>query len=215
VAIEDNGKVILIDTSTDLRQQALDNDINRVDAVLYTHAHADHLHGIDELRIFNLCLLKTIPCYAGPDVSERIEAYFKYIFQPEPGGSFRPYLELNEVDGPFMVEKREVIPIPLLHGQMPIFGYRIGDFAYLTDVSKIPDESWGLLDGLDLLILDALRPRPHPTHFSLDQALDVSKRLAPKRTAFTHLSHLIEHEETCKDLPEGVELAFDGMVFEL
>ncbi len=215
VAVQYDGKTILIDTSTDLRQQALDNDLQRVDAVLFTHAHADHLHGIDELRIFNLCLLKTIPCYAGREVAERINAYFKYIFQPEQGGSFRPYLELREIDGPFIVEKREVIPVPLLHGQMPIFGYRIGGFAYLTDVSEIPKESWDLLQDLDLLILDALRPKPHPTHFSLQQALDVAKRLSPKRTAFTHISHLIEHDSTSKQLPEGVELAFDGMVFEL
>ena len=215
VAVEFDGHCLLIDTATDLRQQALRWGLDRVDAVLYTHAHADHLHGIDELRIFNLRHLRQIPCFCDPRVAERVGAYFKYIFAPEQGESFSPHLELNPVEGPFQVCGRTAVPIPLLHGSLPVFGYRIGGFAYLTDVNEIPEASWDLLQDLDLLILDALRPKPHPTHFSLDQALAVAERLRPKRTALTHISHLLDHASTNEKLPIGVELAFDGMVLEM
>lgn len=215
VALDLDGGCALIDTATDLRQQALRWGLERVDAVLYTHAHADHIHGVDELRIYNLRHLKTIPCHASPDVAGRLEAYLEYIFEPGQAESFRPHLELIPIDGPFALLGHEVIPVPLLHGDLPVFGFRIDGFAYLTDVSQIPDDSWALLEDLDLLILDALRPRPHPTHFSLDQAVEVAQRLRPRRTALTHLSHLVDHEPTNENLPIGVELAFDGMTFEL
>jgi phosphoribosyl 1,2-cyclic phosphate phosphodiesterase len=215
VAVECPAGTILIDTDTDLRQQALRWGLDRVDAVLYTHAHADHLHGIDELRIFNLRQLKEIPCYANPDVAERIGKYFRYIFEPEQSKSFRPFLDLQVLDGPLDLCGTRVVPIPLLHGDLPVYGFRLGDFAYLTDVSEIPAESWALLEGLDLLIVDALRPRPHPTHFSIEQAVEVAERLRPRRTALTHLSHLIDHQPINEGLPIGVELAYDGMVFEM
>jgi phosphoribosyl 1,2-cyclic phosphate phosphodiesterase len=215
VAVGLAGATILIDTATDLRQQALRWGLDRVDAVLYTHAHADHVHGVDELRLYNLRQLQQIPCYAGPDVAERIRAYFAYIFSATESEGFRPYLELIPIDGPFELLGLRVIPVPLLHGSLPVFGFRLGGFAYLTDVSEIPPGSWSLLEGLDLLILDALRPKPHPTHFCLEQALAVVERLKPRRTALTHVSHLLEHRSTNEKLPIGVELAFDGMVFEL
>ncbi len=214
VTVELSGGTVLIDTSTDLRQQALSCEIERVDAVLYTHAHADHLHGIDELRVYNLRQLKEIPCYASREVAGRIRAYFDYIFDQEESPSFRPFLELVEIDGPFEILGETVVPIPLLHGDLQVLGFRLGDFAYLTDVSEIPEESFELLEDLDLLVLDALRPRPHPTHFGIEQALSVVERLKPGRTALTHLSHLIDHGSTSRELPVGVELAFDGMVFE-
>lgn len=215
VALELRDGCALIDTATDLRQQALRWGLDRVDAVLYTHAHADHLHGVDELRIFNLRHLKTIPCYAGPEVAERIQAYFEYIFDPGETESFRPHLEIVPIEGPFELLGHRVVPVPLLHGDLPVFGFRVDGFAYLTDASRIPEGSWDLLRDLDLLILDALRPKPHPTHFSLDQAVEVAERLRPRRTALTHLSHLVDHASTNEKLPIGVELAFDGMTFEL
>lgn len=215
VVLDFGDRTLLIDTATDLRQQALRWGLQRVDAVLFTHAHADHIHGVDELRIFNLRSLKTIPCYASEDVAARIRAYLEYIFEPGPTESFRPHLELVAIDGPFELLGHRVVPVPLLHGDLPVFGFRIDGFAYLTDVSQIPDSSWPLLEDLDLLILDALRPKPHPTHFSLDQAVEVAERLRPRRTALTHLSHLVDHAKTNENLPIGVELAFDGMTFEL
>lgn len=214
-AIELERGTILIDTATDLRAQALRWGLERVDAVLYTHAHADHLHGIDDLRLYNLRQLKPIPCFTNADTACRLRAYFDYIFDPAGAESFRPTLELEVVEAPFSLLGETVIPVPLLHGEMPVLGFRLRRFAYLTDVSAIPDRSWRLLEGLDLLVLDALRPRPHPTHFGLDQALEVVDRLRPRRTLLTHLSHQFDHETTNEKLPIGVELAYDGMIVEL
>lgn len=214
-SVEVGGRVLLLDTSTDLREQALRFDLPRVDAVLYTHAHADHIHGVDELRVFNLRHLHEIPCYGNPDTVNRLRNYLQYIFDSEYHESFRPFLSLHEVAGPFAVSGVEVIPVPLFHGQMPVLGYRMGTFAYLTDVNRIPDASWSLLEGLELLVLDALRPRPHATHFGLYEAVEVAGRLEARQTVFTHVSHLLEHEETNKSLGKGMQLAYDGMVFDL
>ncbi|MBN2493408.1 MAG: MBL fold metallo-hydrolase [Deltaproteobacteria bacterium] len=211
----DNGRALLIDTSTDLRQQCLRFGVRRVDAVLFTHAHADHLHGIDELRLFNLWQQAEIPCYAEPGAAERIRLYLGYIFDPGPAKSFRPGLALHEVQGCFEAAGARVQPVPLMHGDQPVFGYRIGGFAYLTDVSEIPDLSWSLLGGLDLLVLDALRQDPHPTHFSLDEALVAAARIGAGRTVLTHISHRMRHAEINKALPDGVDLAYDGMRLEV
>ncbi len=214
-AVEVRGRVLLLDTSTDLREQALRFQLPRVDAVLYTHAHADHIHGVDELRTFNVRHLHEIPCYGNPDTVSRLQNYLQYIFDSEYPESFRPFLSLHAVEGPFSVSGVEVIPVPLFHGQMPVLGYRIGGFAYLTDVNRIPGSSWELLEDLELLVLDALRPRPHATHFGLSQAVEAAARIAAGRTVFTHVSHLLEHEETNKGLGKGMELAYDGMTFDL
>ena len=216
VAIELAQGTILIDTATDLRQQALRWGLDRVDAVLFTHAHADHIHGIDELRIFNIRQLIEIPCYATLDVIQRLQNYLQYILCPEnASNSFRPHLELLPLEGEFELLGKTIIPVPVFHGEMPIVGYRIGGFAYLTDVSHIPEDSWALLHDLDLLLLDALRIKPHPTHYSLDQALEVVEKIQPKRTALTHISHMIDHADINRKLPLGVELAYDGMLFEM
>ncbi|MBW1807794.1 MAG: GPMC system MBL fold metallohydrolase [Deltaproteobacteria bacterium] len=215
VAVEFNNRLVLLDTATDLRQQALRYELPRVDAVLFTHAHADHIHGIDELRAFNFRFLRQIPCYGNQDVIRRICKYFEYIFDEGERESIRPFLTMHAVDGSFSLFGQTVTPVPLWHGSLSVLGYRLGDFAYLTDVSRIPDASWELLGGLELVILDALRPRPHKTHFSIDQALQVVERIKPKRAVLTHLSHMIEHEKVNKDLPKPVELAYDGMVLDL
>lgn len=213
--VEVKQRALLIDTATDLRQQALQFGVERVDAVLYTHAHADHIHGIDELRVFNLRHLHDIPCYGNQDTIRRITAYFDYIFSGDQGESFRPFLEPHLVDGPFELFGTTIIPVPLWHGSLPVLGWRIGNFAYLTDTNRLADESWSLLGDLQILVLDALRTRPHPTHLSIDQAVELAQRLGARRTVLTHLSHLIDHDQVQKDLPPGIKLAYDGMMFEV
>lgn len=215
IVVEVDNKMFLIDTSTDLHEQALNHGLHRVDAVLYTHAHADHVHGIDELRAFNLWQRMPIPCYGNHAVGDKIRNYFKYIFNQSESESFRPHLDFYQVDGVFDLFGTTIIPVPLLHGKMPVLGYRIGTFAYLTDVSEIPEGSWKLIENLDCVVLDALRQRPHPTHFNISQAVEVVGRLKPERAILTHLSHLIEYDEVSKNLPKGTELAYDGMVFAL
>ena len=219
-AVEIQGKVLLLDTGPDLREQALRFSLDRVDAVLYTHAHADHIHGIDELRIFNLRHLHSIPCYANSDTCSKLRSYFAYIFdekEEEAGYPLlgKPHLTIHEVEGPFALLGVAVVPVPMLHGARQVFGYRIGRFAYLTDVSRMPESSMPLIQGLDLMVIDALRARSHPTHFSIDEALQVIRVARPARAVLTHLSHQIDYETTNASLPEGVELAYDGLVFEV
>ncbi|MBI4715685.1 MAG: MBL fold metallo-hydrolase [Nitrospirae bacterium] len=211
ILVQASGKNLLVDTSTDLRQQALAYAIDRVDAVLYTHAHADHVHGIDELRSFNHIQGGEIPCYGSPEVLERVRRNFNYIFNGTSEG-WKPRLALHAVEKEFEVFGIPVIPIPIFHGgDRIIYGYRFGSAAYLTDCSGIPEESVSLLLGLDVLILDATRYQPHPNHLSFDQALEAAGNLRPRRTILTHLSHVYDHERVNRDLPEGIELAYDGM----
>jgi phosphoribosyl 1,2-cyclic phosphate phosphodiesterase len=212
----DQGPAILVDTSTDLRQQALTLGLTRVDAILFTHSHADHVMGLDEVRRFNVLQKSAIPAYADARTGVDLRRTFSYAFDaPAQKGGGVPQVELRLVDGPFAVGGVSVRPVPIWHGQRPILGYRFGRLAYLTDCSRIPDESWPLLDGLDVLVLDALRHRPHPTHLTVAQALEVVTRMAPERAYFTHICHDLSHAETCARLPKGVELAYDGLVLEL
>lgn len=186
-----------------------------MDAVLYTHHHIDHLAGLDDLRRFNWLQEAAIPCYGQPATLDRLRMIFSYVFEDDPEyPSAKPRLELREIDGPLTLEGRTITPIPLLHGRMPVLGFRVGDFAYCTDVSEIPKESWGLLLGLDVLILDALRKRPHPTHFNLEQAVDHARRIGARRTYFTHIAHELPHEATNRELPQGMALSHDGLVIE-
>jgi phosphoribosyl 1,2-cyclic phosphate phosphodiesterase len=210
------GGRILVDTSTDLRQQALASGITRVDAVLFTHAHADHILGLDELRRFNVIQGTTIPCYADPPTWDALKRTFFYVFDgmPRRGGGI-PQLEPRTIGGPFDAAGLRVHPIPLLHGTMPILGFRFGAFAYLTDCSAVPDEAWPLLDGVDTLVVDALRDRPHPTHFTVDEALQTVGRIAPRLAFFTHMCHDLPHAATCARLPRGVELAYDGLTVDV
>ena len=209
-------RYVLVDAGTDLRTQALTNNVRRVDAILFTHSHADHVMGLDDVRRFNMVQQTAIGCYADRCTLTDLRRMFSYVFdrQERVGGGV-PQLSLFEIGGVFSIGGVEVVPIPLLHGSRPILGYRIGTFAYLTDCNHIPDRSWPLLEGVGTLVLDALRDRPHPTHFSVSEALQVVDRLRPERTYFTHVCHDLPHAATCARLPAGVELAYDGLILEI
>lgn len=211
-----NGTAILVDTSTDLRMQALTHGVTKVDAILFTHSHADHVMGLDDSRRFSQMQKGAIACYADARTAESLKRTFYYAFDPatEKGGGL-PQIDLRTIDGAFTVGGVHVQPIPLMHGRMPITGFRFGDFAYLTDTNHVPDESWPLLAGVKTMILDALRHRPHPTHFTVAEALDVVSRLQPRQTYLTHICHDLPHVATNDALPAGVQLAYDGLRFEI
>ena len=217
--VEAEGVRLLIDAGPDFRRQALDFDVPDVDAVLITHHHFDHVVGLDDLRPFLFGGRPRIPIYAMPSSANVLASMFSYIFRD---GSYPgvPRLELKEIRGPFSVKAREsdadvrVRPIPAVHGSLDILGFRIGGFAYLTDVSDIPEASLELLGDLDVLVLDALRERPHPMHLTLDDAQAYARRIGARRTLFTHMTHDILHAEVEARLPDGMELGFDGQTFE-
>jgi phosphoribosyl 1,2-cyclic phosphate phosphodiesterase len=212
----DGGPSVLVDTTPDLRLQALAHGVKRVDAIVYTHSHADHVMGLDEVRRFNVLQKSAIPCYGDARTLEDLRRIYSYIFHPDtPRGGGIPQVVLARVVGEFCLGPATFVPVPVMHGSRQILGYRIGSFAYLTDCSAIPDASWPLLRGVRTVILDALRERPHPTHLSLGQALEVVERLGPDRALFTHMCHDLPHAETCARLPAGVELAYDGLSFEI
>jgi phosphoribosyl 1,2-cyclic phosphate phosphodiesterase len=213
--IETRGKKILIDTSPDLRIQAFRHNITRIDAVLFTHSHADHTHGIDELRTYNFINKMVIPCYGHPQTVSNIMSNFKYIFDGSfpPGG--KPKLSITAVNGEFDVNGIMIIPIELQHADWLILGYRIGKMAYLTDCSTIPPSSVKKLNGVELLIIDALRYKPHPAHLSVDQAIDFIGEIKPKIAVFTHMGHELDYDKLSKELPENIEPGYDGMQFDL
>ncbi|MGB7219379.1 MAG: MBL fold metallo-hydrolase [Vicinamibacterales bacterium] len=207
---------VLVDTSIDLRAQALEHDIRRIDAILFTHSHADHIFGLDEIRRYNTMQRAAIGCYADDRTVDSLRRTFAYIFEPlqQPGGGI-PQVTLFRLAGPFTIGGAEIVPIPLLHGTLPILGFRVGSFAYLTDCNRIPDQSWPLLDGVRVIVIDALRERPHSTHFCVAEALAVVERLGVERAYFTHICHDLPHAATCARLPAGVQLAYDGLVIDL
>ena len=217
ILISKDGKNVLIDTSTDLRYQALKNKVDHLNAVLFTHCHADHVHGIDEIRSFNFVQKELIPCFGNEETLDRIKEMFAYIFVANNMGGGIPKISLTKLPEytPVEVSGIEFTPIPVLHGNMTIYGYRFDDVAYVTDCSAIPAESMSKLTGLKVLILGALRHRPHNTHFNIDEALSVVEHLKPKNTFFTHLSHEVDYEKTSSELPEGVSLAHDGLIIDL
>ncbi len=214
ILIETGGVTILIDTSPDLRQQLLRRPVERLDAVLYTHAHADHIFGLDELRRFNYLQKERIPAYANQSTAQTLRSIFHYAFQPGALKPGVPNLSLKIIDGVFDIGGVKIIPLPLLHGDQEILGFRIGKFAYCTDVSRIPEASFKLLQGLDILALDALREKPHPTHFSLEQALEQAARIKAKKTWFTHISHILDEDRHGQNLPDGYAFAYDGLELE-
>lgn len=207
-----DDRAILIDAATELRTQALAVGLNRVDAVLFTHAHADHTGGFDDLRRFNELAGAHLPVYAEAGTAAMLRDRFAYAFVdvfPFYGG--KPDLILHEVDGPFDLFGRTVVPIPVFHGQLTVLGYRFGDLAYVTDAKTIPDSSLELLEGIDVLVLNALRERPHPTHLSLPEAVAMIERLRPREAYLVHLSHELSHEDASAQLPDYIRIAYDGL----
>jgi len=207
----DSGEVLLIDTGPDLRLQALREGIIRTDAVLYTHTHADHLNGIDDLR--NFCFLQNqpIPVFGNDITINSIRDRFSYAFAPPSHHWDKPVLTSHIVDSGFDFAGVHITPIPVLHGKLPIFGYRINNFVYITDVSEIPEASFELMLGLDLLLLDCLHYRPHPTHINFEKSLEYALRINAKRTYLIHMTHQMEFSEVTPKLPPNVFLAYDGL----
>jgi len=203
---------ILIDTAPELRLQALTTGLTRVDAVLFTHAHADHVGGFDDLRQFNYLAQAPLPVYADPTTARELRTRFGYAFSdPLPFYGGKPDLRLHEFDGPFELFGYPIIPVPVLHGGWTVYGFRCGPLAYVTDAKTIPPTSLALLHGVEVLVLNALRDRPHPTHLSLAEALAIVEELQPRQTYFTHVSHEVVHVEWSERLPDGVFLAYDGL----
>lgn len=204
----------LIDTPPELRIQLLREKVAVVHAAIYTHSHADHIFGLDDLRIFGYRLDREIPLYCEEVVERQLRLAFNYAFEPLDPDAHHfavPKLRFQRITTePFEVLNQPIRPIRLLHGKLPILGFRLNDVAYCTDVSAIPDESWALLEGLETLVIDALRDQPHPTHFSVGQALEVIERVKPQRAYFTHVSHSLEYDATNARLPANVELSYDG-----
>ncbi len=214
VMIEWAANRIMIDSGPDFREQAVREGIKRLDAVLYTHGHADHILGLDDLRPLTYPRVTgggRLPLYARPDTAEILRSVFKYIFDDnyKYGGIAR--VELREISGPFELLDLPVIPVPVLHGDAEIFGYRIGRFAYLTDFSAVPDRSIEMLQGVEVVFLDALRHEPHPTHSTVANSVKVAEQIGAAQTYFTHMSHDLAHEATNQMLPPGVQLAYDGL----
>ena len=212
VLIERNGRCVLIDASTDFRQQALRIGLNRIDAILFTHSHADHCFGLDDARPI-MFRNGPIACYATEKTWEGLRRIYQYAFN-SGGYSAKPSIEPHVINGAFSLLGFEVEPIEVIHGELSVTAFRIGEFAYVTDCSRIPDEACDQLQGLDLLVIDALRVKPHPTHLTLDQALGYVERLKPSRALLTHISHDIRHSDVEGRLPAGVEIAYDGLVVE-
>ena len=214
ILLEWNGYVVLVDTSTDFRQQALRHNMQRLDAVLYTHHHADHIMGLDDIRLFNWRQRMAMPAYGATETLDAVSRTFWYVFEDSQKGGGKPAMEMNPVNGPFELLGRTIVPIPVFHGEMEIYGYRIGNFAYLTDVGRVPDDSIDLLQGVQVAVVSALRPTPHSTHQSVDQAVELSLKIGAERTFFTHMCHDILHAETDAELPDGIRLAYDGLVLD-
>lgn len=211
ILVEENDARILVDTSTDFRFQALRENISHLHAVLITHAHADHISGLDDTR--SLTWEEPLPIYASQDTADEIRTRFAYIFEGSHIGGAKPRIDLKILgDGPTTIAQVNIRPIPIKHGDLDIFGFRFSSFAYLTDCSFISEESYSLLDGVEFLILGALRYRPHATHFSIDEAVAASSRIGARSTWLTHMCHEVDHARLAAELPNGVRPAFDGMI---
>ncbi|MEO8481279.1 MAG: MBL fold metallo-hydrolase [Acidobacteriota bacterium] len=212
----DDGLGVLVDTSTDLRAQALREDVRRVDAVLFTHSHADHIMGLDEIRRFNMLSGQPMPIFGTPGTLADLRRTFGYVFSSDaPRGGGVPDLRLWALHGSFCLGRTEIVPIPVQHGPWQVLGFRIGTFAYVTDCNGIPAASLAMLQGVRTLVLDALRHTPHPTHFTVAEAIDAARQIGAASTYFTHIAHDLGHAETCAALPAGFTLAYDGLTLEI
>jgi len=212
---------LLIDTGPDFRQQAFREGIERIDAVCYTHHHFDHIAGLDDLRPFFFDNRTAMPAHAHPDTAAVLRRKYDHVFGPDPYPG-AANIELEVVDGPFTVPSRygdegalPVDPILLHHGDVPVYGYRLGRFAYLTDASTLPETSLAGLKGIDVLVLDGLRPDPHPTHFSFDEAVATARRIGARQTYLIHVTHAVRHAEANRRLPNDVQLAYDGLTLKV
>jgi len=215
VLLEYDGRAVVIDTTPDFRQQALRARMRRLDAVVFTHEHADHILGLDDVRVFYFRQHVPIPIYADSRTMESIRRVYKYIFDQSYAYGGIARLDPQLIDGPFDLWGERLIPVPVVHGDLPVLGFRFGHAAYVTDFSAIPEPTLPLLEDLDVLILDALRHKPHPTHSSVEQSLGLVERVQPRRAFFTHIAHELGHEETNATLPPHVRLAYDGLVLDL
>jgi phosphoribosyl 1,2-cyclic phosphate phosphodiesterase len=209
------GRNVVIDTTPDFRSQAMRAKIDHLDAVIFTHGHADHIMGLDDIRPYNMKQRGAIPIYAAPETIAILRRQFAYIFDDAPPGTLVPLIDLHTIEGRFDLFGAHIIPIPAIHGTQPVLGFRFGNTAYLTDFSRVPENSKALLGGLDDFILDALRYVPHPMHSSVEQSLALIEELKPKRAWFTHICHDLGHVETNAKLPENVRLAYDGLKLEV
>lgn len=215
--IESDTTTVVIDTSSDFRQQMLRHNVHSLDAVVYTHHHFDHIGGFDDIRAFNFILNRPIHIYAMQETLAALQRTFAYAFEPpkQLGGGV-PLVQVHHIDTtPFTVGDIALTPIPLLHGTMRVQGYRIGSLAYCTDTNHIPASSLPLLEGVEVLILDALRYHEHPTHFTVEQAIEVARAIGARQTYFTHIAHNITHAELENNLPTGIALSYDGLHFSL
>lgn len=215
VLLEYDGRAVVIDTAPDFRAQALREGLGRLDAAVFTHAHADHVLGLDDVRVYYFRQGDPIPIYADAPTMENIRRTFAYIFDGTyPYGGIAK-LDPHVIDGPFELWSLRLVPVTVMHGHLPVLGFRFGRAAYVTDFSTIPEESLARLEGLEVLILDALRHKPHATHSNVEQSLALVERLKPQRAFFTHIAHELGHEETNAALPPHVRLAYDGLKLDL
>ena len=211
IYIESSNKFILIDTTTDFRFQAIREKIKRVDCVLYTHSHADHINGFDDIRVFSDLQNEAIELYGSEKTMHSIRERFDYCFNPPQIGGGIPNVNINILNNSITIGDMEIQPIPVFHGILEVYGYRINNFAYLTDCSLIPEKSYEKLKNLDVLVLNTLRYTPHPTHFSLSESIREAQKIGAKRTYFVHMCHQLEHKEVNNTLPPSMELAYDGL----
>ncbi|PYX83135.1 MAG: MBL fold metallo-hydrolase [Acidobacteria bacterium] len=214
IMIEYGGRVVLIDTTPDFREQAIRERINKVDAVIYTHTHADHILGIDDLRPLSFHREGKIPLYARPKSAEFLRSMFRYIFEADYKFGGIAQVELKPINGVIELFGARFEPVAVIHGDTEIYGYRFGSAAYLTDHSDIPERSFTQLNNLDILFLDALRHKPHPTHSTVENSLRIVERTKPQRAFFTHICHDLGHEATNRALPPNVRLSYDGLKLE-
>lgn len=219
ILVEEGRRVLLVDTSPDMRMQLLDAGVSRVDAILYTHAHADHVHGIDEIRSLNRLMGGPVPIYASPKALEEIRQRFRYIFAPVnpkyAAAFYKPALDPHAIDGPFEAAGIAVAPFEQDHGSVTSLGFRFSRFAYSTDVVRLDDAAFAILAGVETWVVDCYRREPHPTHTHLKQTLDWIGRVRPRRAYLTHMDGVLDYETLRRELPPGVEPAYDGLQIEV